>query len=242
MEFTKPIRQGEHSARVADAQWTLTGHNRFRRNFHPGSVDSRWGKNAMAAADEARFELGYPLERCRLGRFGQELYDYLRADGKHKRLPADYVTRRARRRGRTLLHHVPLPGRVHFPGVSYPEPHTKWGLQPWIVPQVEAICDEFDLHVTGGYGGHPPHAYYSDHRWGGGVDLGGSLADMIRCTFWADTLESGFYQHGKVFRWVGGPAHDHDGVEHGHGDHVHLSWYRLGPATTIFTTTRFRGR
>lgn len=240
MEFTIRIKRGEHSPRVKDAQWTLES-NRFRRNFHPGPIDGRWGKNAAAAADEARFELGYPRERCTLGTFGQELYDYLRADGKHNRLPAEYLARRLKRRGQTLVHRT-LPGRVHFPNVSYPEPHTKWGLQPWIVPQVEAICAEFNLRVTDGWGGHPPHAYFSDHRWGGAVDLAGSYSDMVRCNLWADSLESGFYQRGKVFRWVGGPAHDADGVEHGHGNHVHLSWYRLGPATTIFSTPLFRGR
>jgi hypothetical protein len=238
VEFTRPVRRGERGKRVRDAQWTLA-HNRFRRDFHPGAIDGRWGPNAEAAADEARYELGYPLRDCAVGTFGQHLYDYLRTDGKHERLPASYLPRRLARRGRRLIHRIPLPGRVHFPNVSYPEPHTKWGLQPWIVPQVEAICEHFNLSVSAGYGGHPPHAEYSDHRWGGAVDLVGSLEDMDRCTLWADGLKSGWFRRGKVFRWVGGPAHDADGVEHGHGNHCHLSWYRLGPATTIFGTPGF---
>lgn len=242
-EFAQPIKRGEHSRRVEDAQFTLNGHNRFKRNFHAGSVDGRWGPNAQAAAQEAKFELGYELKRC-TGTFGQTLYDFLRADGKAKRLPPLYLARRLKRRGHTFIRRVSLPARVHFPNMAYP-PATPdraptWGLQPWIAPQVEAICKEFNLHVTDGYGGHPPHALFSDHRWGGGVDLAGAYDDMVRCTLWADGLKSGFYRRGKVFRWVGGPAHDADGVEHGHGNHVHLSWFRLGPATTIFGTPRFR--
>jgi hypothetical protein len=238
VEFTKPIRKGEQGARVKDAQFTLEA-NRFKRNFHPGPVDGHWGPNAQAAADEARYELGFPLEVCSTGRFGQVLYDYLRQDGRAERLPASFVARRVKRRGTHLIHRLPLPGRVYFPHESYPEPHGRWGLQPWIEPQVEAICAHFHLSVTAGWGGTPPHAAYSDHKWGGAVDLAGAMEDMIACTLWADGLKSGFYRHGKVFRWVGGPAHDADGVEHGHGNHVHLSWFRLGPATTIFGTPRF---
>lgn len=103
----------------------------------------------------------------------------------------------------------------------------KWGIHPALVPQVEAICKYFNLEVTAGYGGHPPHATLSDHRVGLAVDLAGDLRDMQRCNLWADGLR------GKVFRWVGGPAHDADGVEVGHYTHDHLSWYRTHP-TTIF--------
>jgi len=107
------------------------------------------------------------------------------------------------------------------------------GIHPCLVPQVRAICKRFNLRVTDGYGGHPPHATHSDHRVGLAVDLAGSLSDMQRCNRWADGLR------GKVFRWVGGPAHDSDGVEPGHGNHVHLSWYRSHP-TTIFGTSEFK--
>ena len=129
---------------------------------------------------------------------------------------------------------VPALPRVFFRplGVGLPG-RGKWGLQPWIVPQVEAICKEFGLSVSDGYGGTPPHASRSDHKWGGAVDLAGPLENMRRCNEWADGLR------GHTFRWVGGPAHDADGVEHGHGDHVHLSW-KFWVATTIFGTSRFK--
>lgn len=109
----------------------------------------------------------------------------------------------------------------------------EYGVQPALVPQIQAICKEFGLVVTAGYGGHPPHAYRSDHRVGLAVDLAGSYENMVKATLWADGLV------GHTFRWVGGPAHDANGVEPGHSNHVHLSWYRTKP-TTIFGTTRFK--
>lgn len=239
-EFDPAIRYNNRGQRVKDAQYTLAGHNRFKRNFRPGAVDGVWGRQAMAAADEARYELGYPLKECTTGGFGQKLYDFLRSDGQHKKLPADYLVRRTRRHGTKLFRRVPLPGHVHYPNAWYPPTRYKWGLQPWIVPQVEVLCKHFGLSVTSGHGGHPPHAPYSDHAWSGAVDLAGPYQHMVDITFWADQYMSGFYRPGKVFRWVGGPAHDANGVEPGHYNHFHGSWYRLGPATSIFNTPRFR--
>lgn len=133
----------------------------------------------------------------------------------------------------------PLPAAVFFPKDSYPRGPTWMGLRPWIVPQARAIAARFALTVTAGWGTHPPHAHRSDHRWGGAVDLVGSREAMIACTLWADALCADPFASAKVFRWVGGPADDAGGVEPGHGDHVHLSWYRTGPPTTVFGTPGF---
>lgn len=133
----------------------------------------------------------------------------------------------------------PLPASVSFPDALYPHGEGWLGLQPWIEPQVLAICERFGLTATAGWGGHPPHAPRSDHGWGGACDLAGPLPGMVECTNWADRYRADPYRAGMVFRWVGGPAHDASGVEPGHSDHVHLSWYRLGPATTIFGTPEF---
>jgi hypothetical protein len=113
------------------------------------------------------------------------------------------------------------------------------GMQPWIVPQVKAICDHFGLQVTAGFGGHPPHAVGSDHGWGGGVDLAGPMEKMVACNLWADRYCADPHRKDMVFRWVGGPAKDSTGVEPGHSNHVHLSWYRGGPPTSIFDTPEF---
>ena len=134
---------------------------------------------------------------------------------------------------------LPLPAEVSFRAHSYP-PASGWsGLQPWVAPQVRAICDRFGLRLSAGWGGHPPHSRRSDHRWGGACDLAGPRARMVACTLWADGLRADPWRRGAVFRWVGGPAVDADGPEPGHLGHVHLSWFREGPATTVFGTAGF---
>lgn len=235
--YDPPVRYNQRGPRVRHAQLVLQGRNRFGRNFHPGHADGVWGKQSMAAADEARFELGYPIELCRLGAYGAKLDRLLTW---HK-LPPSYLSRRIARRGRWLSRQwPPLPGRVHFPSASYPPSTGRHGLQPWVAPQVDAIAKHFGLTVTAGWGGHPPHAYYSDHRWGGACDLAGSYDRMVSATFWADRHASGWYRRGSIFRWVGGPAHDGNGIEPGHYNHVHLSWFRNGPATSVFDLPEFR--
>lgn len=132
-----------------------------------------------------------------------------------------------------------LPTVVSFPADAYP-PAAGWlGLQPWIAPQVRALCDRFGLRVSAGWGGHPPHAVRSDHRWGGGCDLTGERRAVVACNLWADGLRADPWREGAVFRWVGGPAADAGGPEPDHLDHVHLSWFRAGPATTVFGAPGF---
>jgi hypothetical protein len=133
----------------------------------------------------------------------------------------------------------PAPAQVSFPNVLYPKPKTWNGLQPWIVPQVKAICERFGVTVSAGWSDDTVHATRSDHKWGGAVDLVGRKKAMVDCTLWADEYTSGVYRPGLVFRWVGGPAKDVSGIEPGHLDHVHLSWFREGPGTSIFTTREF---
>lgn len=239
-EFDPPIHYNQRGPKVRDAQYTLNGNNFFKHDFLAGAPDGIWGKQSMAASDLARWLLGWPAAGFKQGVFGQNLFDYLRTDSERVKLPASYVTRRIKRLAVAKSHQIPgLPGHVWFPRYWYPPTNFKWGLQPWIVPQVEAICKHFGLVVTAGHGGHPPHAIFSDHAWGGASDLAGPLQNMINCTFWADGLSSGAYRRGKVFRWVGGPAHDANGIEKGHYNHVHLSWYRYGPATTVFGKAGF---
>lgn len=133
----------------------------------------------------------------------------------------------------------PLPAEVSFVADAYPAPQTWNGLQPWIVPQAKAICERFGLRASAGHGGSPPHARRSDHCWGGAVDLAGPLEALVACNLWADRYRADPHREGAVFRWVGGPAADADGPEAGHLDHVHLSWFRSGPATSVFDTPEF---
>jgi hypothetical protein len=160
------------------------------------------------------------------GKVGENTWAALRGEAKTRLTKAKQVP--------------PAPARVSFPNTLYPRPNTWNGLQRWIVPQVKAICERFNLRVTDGWSDDTVHSTRSDHKWGGAVDLAGSADDMIACTFWADEYTSLIYKPGMVFRWVGGPAADASGVEPGHLDHVHLSWFREGPGTSIFITREFR--
>jgi hypothetical protein len=161
------------------------------------------------------------------GKVGKDTWGALRGEAETPLTPAKQLP--------------PAPARVSFPNMLYPRPNTWNGLQPWVIPQVEAICDRFKLTVSVGWSNDTAHKPRSDHKWGGAVDLVGAVDDMSACTFWADDYTSLEYRPGMVFRWVGGPAADASGVEPGHLDHVHLSWYREGPGTSIFTTRNFSG-
>jgi hypothetical protein len=121
-----------------------------------------------------------------------------------------------------------LPRRVHFPAELYPRGAGRYGLQPWIVPQVEALSLHFALQVTAGWGESPPHVRHSDHGWGGAVDLAGARYAMDSCARWAARYTAEPPRHGSVFRYSADE-----------GTHVHLSWYRLGPATSVFDTAEF---
>lgn len=126
------------------------------------------------------------------------------------------------------------PRAYRFSRDEYPPPDTWMGLRPWIVPQAIGVCATFGLEVSAGWGTHPPHAPRSDHRWGGAVDLVGPGSRLVRCNQWAEGVRADPWRAGAVFRWVGGPARDASGREPGHGDHVHLSWFRFGPPTSVF--------
>src|SRR5205823_14624942 len=92
--------------------------------------------------------------------------------------------------GGSLKQNPKLPATFSHPQVPpYVTGTGAHGLQPWIVPQVEAICEHFGLQVTAGFGGHPPHAEHSDHGWGGGVDLAGPMPAMEACNLWARSEE-----------------------------------------------------
>lgn len=181
-----------------------------------------YGPPAVKAVEEFQRRNGLDPD----GKVGERTWAALRGEAQTSLAPAKQVP--------------PAPARVSFPNTLYPKRNSWNGLQPWIVPQVKGICHRFNLRVTAGWSDDTVHSPRSDHKWGGAVDLVGSNQDMIDCTFWADEYTSGVYKPGMVFRWVGGPAQDESGVEEGHLDHVHLSWYREGPGTSIFTTKEFR--
>jgi hypothetical protein len=79
---------------IHGAQWLLSGHNVFKENYEPGSIDGGFGEHTGEACVRAKTALGYPDDACK-PTFGGTLYDYL--TGK-KSLPPAYLARRKARR------------------------------------------------------------------------------------------------------------------------------------------------
>jgi hypothetical protein len=81
-----------------DAQWLLSGHNRFKQRTYSGKIDGLYGEGTGHAADAMRYWLGYPKWKL-AGKFGPMLYSYLLPKDNHfaKALPLTYRLRRKRR-------------------------------------------------------------------------------------------------------------------------------------------------
>ena len=82
---------------MRDAQWLLSGHNRFTglAPYKDGKLDSIYGLITAQATRRAKYWLGYP-EGALNDKFGQTLYEYLRKE--HWRpLPDAYRKRREAR-------------------------------------------------------------------------------------------------------------------------------------------------
>jgi len=103
---------------------------------------------------------------------------------------------------------VPIPG---VPGVRVDER---------IVEDVTWMIETFRVRVTDGYA-TSGHADDGEHPLGLAVDLvpgiGGTWDDIDRLAAWAEPRQEA---PRAPFRWVG---YDGD-TNHGHGDHLHLSW------------------
>lgn len=89
----------EKSDRVGDAQWLLAGHNVFKENYHPGTLDKQMGKQTRGAIVRAQTLLGYPTNKI-TGAMGETLFLYLtgKAD-----LPLVYKVRRKKRLAEAAL-------------------------------------------------------------------------------------------------------------------------------------------
>jgi hypothetical protein len=91
-------------SRVRDAQWLLSGHNRFSSTDHPvhpykGKITGVFDEETAHAANRARYVLGYPKNRINTDVFGEELFSYLipKTSKNHRLLPKAYRLRRAAR-------------------------------------------------------------------------------------------------------------------------------------------------
>lgn len=82
-----------------DAQWLLSGHNRFKQRTYSGKIDGLYSEGTGHAADAMRYWLGYPKWK-RGGEFGDQLYSYLLPKDRKpiaRNLPLAYQLRRKAR-------------------------------------------------------------------------------------------------------------------------------------------------
>lgn len=99
-EFTKPLvvtTPYMTGKKVDDAQWLLSGHNRFEglAPLKDSARDGVYGPLTGQATSRAKFWLGYPSSGINTV-FGQTLYEYLRPN-QWRPLPPEYRARRAAR-------------------------------------------------------------------------------------------------------------------------------------------------
>jgi hypothetical protein len=94
LELTTPHMLGQN---VKDAQWLMSGHNRFKglATYKDGAVDGDYGPLTAQATYKTKYWLGYP-DKSLDKSFGQTLYEYL-LESPVRKLPADYQARRATR-------------------------------------------------------------------------------------------------------------------------------------------------
>ena len=91
--FTIPIKLGEVSNRVDDAQWLCAGNNKFRIKTYMGKIDKHAGPATVTAFKLMKYKIGYPESECH-PTFGQTLYEYL--TGKRTRSAAMVARAKAR--------------------------------------------------------------------------------------------------------------------------------------------------
>lgn len=131
-QFTVPIvvqKPLEHSQRVKDAQWTLSGHNVFGIRTYFGAIDGIAGPATLAAAKKMKYRIGYKLGEM-YASYGQVLYEYL--VGKRKRTSIMAARAKARQVVRPKRAY-PVIGRrgsvIGYPGQgthSFRAPPNNW--------------------------------------------------------------------------------------------------------------------
>lgn len=151
LALTSPHKKGKQ---VADAQWLLSGHNRFNQKFYSGPLDSDWGPLCGAGAHRAKFWAGYPSGAVN-NVFGDQLYSYLiPADHKGARaLPLSFALRRKLRLAaakkkaaqQTLGQKAVAVALTYKNYREVPENHTEFG--KWYGMDGVAWCNIFVSYV-----------------------------------------------------------------------------------------------
>lgn len=116
---------GNGKGPVHSAQWLLAGHNAFKEDFKPGTIDGIYGAQTGEAAKRAKWLLGYPPTAVDSS-FGPVLYDYLTA---RERLPDSYRSRRNSRLRNQSPYIFPL--KIRHPLIGFPGQGThSWIAKP----------------------------------------------------------------------------------------------------------------
>ena len=115
----KSLSVGDHEpdgkGPIHGAQWLLAGHNVFKENYNPGTVDGDFGQQTGDACVRAKGALGYPDDGLK-PTFGDKLRDFLTGDVP---LPDDYKQRRRERQAKHGKFVYPAKNKVKligFPG------------------------------------------------------------------------------------------------------------------------------
>jgi cell wall-associated NlpC family hydrolase len=90
-KVTSPVMRGESVKRL---QRRLAGANKWKENYHPGTLDGQYGETTAAAAYRAKWWMGYPPAKLNR-KYGDTLNGFL--SGRTK-LPAAYAQRRNARK------------------------------------------------------------------------------------------------------------------------------------------------
>lgn len=156
-----PLHLGDTGLRVRDAQYLLSGHNRYGIHSYFGARDARYGPLMSKATLRAKYLLGYPSAALD-GLFGHQLWSYLTG---HAELSQPF---RARRHSRTEAKRY--LGAVYFLGncrYSPPKPFMLLFVKRVsVVYQRPLGCISGTRHsyVAG-------TAHLSMHNWGDAADI-----------------------------------------------------------------------
>lgn len=126
------LHEGSRGQEVKDAQWLLSGNNRYKHQTYRGKIDGVFGANTAKATKEMKYYLGYALSGVN-GKFGPDLYKYLiTGSGKKRRSPAMVAraVKRARAARKSVYYPLGRPGKlIGWPGIgthSWSQPPNNW--------------------------------------------------------------------------------------------------------------------
>ncbi len=107
------------------AQFLMSGHNVFQREWYDGKIDGNFGPKSGAAAKRCKFDIGYATENV-LPTFGPQLAAYLKGE---KTRTLEMVRRANLRANKFVWPTDPHGNVVGFPGIgthSFRFPPNNW--------------------------------------------------------------------------------------------------------------------